>query len=106
MTRKTESIRDRGFRRALISGVFAAAVLGVGAVAAPALADTLGYYYEETTVNPPPPPTTATTTTYTYTSPTYVEPAPVEVYEHREHREHGAGIHLDTPIFNFGVGVH
>ena len=107
MTRMTKTTRD-GFRRALIAGALGAA-MGAGAVATPALADTLGYYYDGTTVYTPAPPTT-TTTTYTYTSPsyTYVEPAPVTVYEHREHRDrdHGAGIHLDTPIFDFGVGFH
>jgi hypothetical protein len=94
----TQSIRNRAFRRALIAG----ASVALGVIAAPALADTLGYYYD----GPPvvtPAPTTTTTTTYTYT-----EPAPTYVYE-REHdrdRDHGAGIHLDTPIFNFGIGFH
>ena len=107
MKRMTESIRNRAFRRALIAG----ASMALGLMAAPALADTLGYYYD----GPPvvtPGPTTTTTTTYTYTepgptyvepAPTYVEPAPVYVYE-REHH-HGAGIHVDTPILNFGIGV-
>ena len=100
MKRMIQSIRNRAFRRALIAG----ASVALGMAAAPALADTLGYYYD----GPPvvtPGPTTTTTTTYTYTepAPTYVEPAPVYVYE-REHH-HGAGIHLDTPILNFGIGV-
>lgn len=99
----TESIRTHGFRRALIAGAFGAVALG--AVAAPASADTLGYYYDAPpVVTPGPTTTTTTTTTYTYTesAPTYIEPAPI-LYE-REHH-HGAGIHLDTPILNFGIGV-
>jgi hypothetical protein len=102
----TESTRTRGFRRAVIAGALGAVVLGVGAMAAPAVADTLGYYYEGPPVYTPAP-TTTTTTTYTYTSPTYTyypEPAPpTYVYEHRER---GPGIYLDTPILNFGVGFH
>ena len=104
MTRMTESARTRGFRRAVIAGALGAMVLGVGAMAAPALAD--GYYYYE---GPPvytPAPTT-TTTTYTYASPptyTYVEPAPAPVIYERHER--GPGIYLDTPIINFGVGFH
>ena len=103
MTRMTNSTRTRGFRRALIAGAFGAVALSAGALATPALAGTLGYYYEDTTVYTPAPITT--TTTYTYTSPTYTytEPAPVTVYEHRER---GPGIYLDTPILNFGIGLH
>jgi hypothetical protein len=100
----TESTRTRGFRRALIAGAFGAAVLSMGAMAAPALADTFGYYYDGPPVYTPAP--TTTTTTYTYTSPTYTyypEPAPpTYVYE----RERGPGIYLDTPIINFGIGFH
>jgi hypothetical protein len=89
MKRRTESTRNRGFRRELIAGAFGAVALGV--TAAPASADTLGYYYDAppaTVVTPAP--TTTTRTTYTHT-----EPAPTYVYE-REHdrdRDHGAGIH-------------
>jgi hypothetical protein len=98
MKRRTESTRNRGFRRALITGAFGAVALSIAA--APALADTLGYYYD----GPPvvtPAPTTTTTTTYTY-----AEPAPTYVYEREHDRDHGAGIHLNTPIFNFGIGFH
>ena len=101
MKRRTESTRNRHFRCALIAGAFGAIALGV--TAAPALADTIGYYYDgpPTTVVTPAP--TTTTTTYTYT-----EPAPTYVYEreHERDRDHGAGVHLDTPIFNFGIGFH
>ena len=92
------STRNRDFHRALIAGTFAAVAVGV--TLAPALADTLGYYYEEapTTVYTPGPTTTATTT-YTYT---YPAPPPAPVYT----RERGPGIYLDTPILNFGIGVH
>ena len=98
----TQSIRTRAFRRALIAG----ASVALGVMAAPALADTLGYYYDGPPVVTQGPTTTTTTYTYTYTepTPTYVEPAPAYVYE-REHR-HGPGIYLDTPILNFGIGVH
>src|SRR5215472_16485579 len=106
MTRKTENARNRGFRYAVIAGAIGAVALGV--MAAPALAETLGYYYEQPVTVYTPPPTT-TTTTYTYTSPprtyTYVEPAPppppTTVYE-RPAR--GPGLYLDTPILNFGIG--
>ncbi len=103
MTSPTESTRTRGFRRALIAGAFGAVALGLGAMATPAMADTLGYYYDGPPVYTPAP--TTTTTTYTYESPTYTytEPAPVPVYEHREH---GPGIYLDTPVLNFGIGFH
>lgn len=104
MTHMTESTRTRGFRRAVTAGVFGAIALalGAGAMATPALADTLGYYYDGPPVYTPGP-TTTTTTTYSYTSPTYVAPPPPVVYEHRER---GPGIYLDTPVLNFGVGFH
>jgi hypothetical protein len=107
MTRMTESTRTRGFCRAVIAGALGALVLGVGAMAAPALADTLGYYYDGPPVYTPAPSTT-TTTTYTYTSPTYTytEPAPPPPTYVYEHREHGPGIYLDTPILDFGIGIH
>jgi hypothetical protein len=95
--------RMSGIRRMLISGVLGAASLA----AAPALADTLGYYNE----GPPvvvEQPSTTTTTTYTYTP--APAPPPTEVYEEHHDRDrdrdHGAGVHLDTPIFNFGIGIH
>ena len=96
MKRRTESPRNRDFRRALIAGAFGAVTLGVMAV--PASAD--GYYYDGPTT------TEQTTTTTTYTNP---EPSRTYVYEHERHEregEHGAGIHLDTPILNFGIGIH
>jgi len=104
MKRKIETMRNRGFRRALIAGAVGAVALGAGAIATPALADTLGYYYDGPPVYAPT--RTTTTTTYTYTSPiyTYVEPAPpVVVYEHRER---GPGVYLDTPVLNLGIGFH
>jgi hypothetical protein len=98
--KRITSTRTRGFRRTLIASAFGAVALGM--TAAPALADTFGYYYDgpPTTVVTPAP-TTTTTTTYTYT-----EPAPTYVYEREREHEHGAGIHLDTPILNFGIGFH
>ena len=100
MRRRTESTRNRGFHRTLIAG--AAGAVALGAVATPALADTLGYYYAPPVYEPGP--TTTTTTTYTYTAPTYTYtyPAPAYVYE----PAHGPGIYLDTPILNFGIGFH
>lgn len=93
-----ESIRNRGFRRTLIVSAFGAVAFAV--MSAPASADTLGYYYDA-------PPTTQQTTTTTTTYSSYTEPAPTYVYERdRDRHEHGAGIHLDTPILNFGVGFH
>ena len=67
MTFLIESTRNPGFRRTLIAGAIGAAALG--ATAAPALADVLGYYYAQP----------ATVPTYTYTEPanTYVAPAQV-----------------------------
>ena len=96
----TQSIRNRAFRRALIAG----ASVALGVMAAPALADTLGYYYDGPPVVTRGPTTTTTTYTYTEPTPAYIEPAPTYVYE-REHH-HGAGIHLETPIVNFGIGIH
>jgi hypothetical protein len=81
MKRRTESTRSRGFRSALIAGAFGAVALGL--TAAPALADE--YYYR---TEPAPP------------------PAYVYERERDRDRDHGAGIHLDTPIFNFGIGFH
>lgn len=105
MTRMTETIRIRGFRRALTAGAFGAMALGVAALATPALADTV--YYESTPPVYVPAPSTTTTTTYTYSSPTYtyVEPAPPPAVVY-EHHDRGPGIYLDTPIINFGVGFH
>jgi hypothetical protein len=96
MKSRTESTRNREFRRALIAGAFGAVALGVMAV--PASAD--GYYYDGP---PATEQTTTTTTTYTYT-----EPSRTYVYEHDRDRDrdHGAGIHLDTPILKFGIGIH
>ena len=102
MTRGTEIIR-KAIRRLLISGAFSAAALA----AAPALADTLGYYYDGPPVVVQGPTTTTTTYTYSEPAPTYVAPTQqTYVYEREREREHGAGIHLDTPIFNFGIGFH
>ena len=96
MMRRPESTRDLGFRRALIAGAFGAIAFGMTAV--PTLADTV-YYYD---APPATEQTTTTTTTYTNT-----EPSRTYVYEReRDHDRHGAGIHLDTPILNFGIGVH
>jgi hypothetical protein len=95
----TQSIRNRAFRRALIAG----ASVALGVMAAPALADTLGYYYD----GPPTvytAPTTTTTTTYTYTTPTYTYSAPPPAYVYERERRHG--IYLETPVLNFGIGVH
>lgn len=100
MTRMTESTRTRGFQRTLIAGAFGAVALGAVATIVPASADTLGYYYDAPPTVYTPAPAPATTTTYTYT---YTEPAPAYVYEHRER---GPGLYLDTPILNFGIGVH
>jgi len=101
MKRRTESPRNCGFRHALIAGAFGAVALGL--TAAPALADTFGYYYDG-------PPTTVETPGWTTTTTTYyrTEPAPAYVYERERDRDrdHGAGIHLDTPILNFGIGIH
>ena len=81
----------------LIAGAFA--VLALGMTAMPAVADT--YYYDA------PQTTEQTTTTTTYTQ---TEPSRTYIYEHEHERDrdrhHGAGIHLDTPILNFGIGVH
>ena len=63
MTRMTESIRTRGFRRALTAGAFGAVALGAAATATPALADTLGYYYTDAPPVYAPAPSTTTTTT-------------------------------------------
>jgi hypothetical protein len=70
MTFLTESTRNPGFRRTLIAGAIGAVALG--ATAAPALADVLGYYYTQPATAP------TYTYTYTYTEPTntYVAPAP------------------------------
>jgi hypothetical protein len=101
MTSMTPSTRNGGFRRALIAGAFGAVALGL--TAAPALADTFGYYYDG-------PPTTVETPGWTTTTTTYyrTEPVPAYVYERERDRDrdHGAGIHLDTPILNFGIGFH
>lgn len=90
------STRDRGFRRMLIAGAFGAVALG--AAAGPALAD---YYYDA-------PPTTEQQTTITTT--TERSPSRTYVYEHERYRDrdrdHGAGVHVDTPILNFGIGIH
>ncbi|HLJ22432.1 MAG TPA: hypothetical protein VKU84_19645 [Stellaceae bacterium] len=101
MTR-IENFRSGGLRRMLMAGAFSAASLA----AAPALADT--YYYDAPPVVEQGPTTTSTTTTYSYTQ---TPSAPV-YYEH-EHdrdrdrdRDHGAGLHVDTPILNFGIGIH
>lgn len=80
----------------LIAGAFG--VLALGMTAMPAVAET--YYYDA------PPTTERTTTTTTYTE---TEPSRTYIYEHEDRdrdRHHGAGIHLDTPILNFGIGVH
>jgi hypothetical protein len=58
---------NRAFRRA-------GASVALGVMAAPALADTLGYYYDGPPVVTPGPTTTTTTYTYTEPAPTYVEP--------------------------------
>jgi WXXGXW repeat (2 copies) len=74
MTFLSESTRSHGVRRTLIAGAIGAVALG--ATAAPALADVLGYYYAQpATVNAPAP---TYTYTYTYTEPTttYAAPAP------------------------------
>ncbi len=87
----------RGTER-LIAG--ALGVLALGMTAMPALADT--YYYD---APPTSEQTTTTTTTYTNT-----EPSRTYVYERERERDrdrdHGAGIHVDTPILNFGIGIH
>ena len=96
----TRPFRMRGLRRLLLAGAFTAASWS----AAPALAGTLGYYEEGPPVvvqEPTTEKTTTTTTTYTETAPAYVQER-----EHERDREHGAGVHLDTPIFNFGIGIH
>ena len=94
MKRRTETIRDRCFRRSLIATAIGAVALG--AMVVPALADTVVYGY-------PPPATVYTygpgpTYTYTYTQPVY--PAPVYTYER------GPGVYVDTPVLNFGIGFH
>jgi hypothetical protein len=101
MKRRTESTRSRGFRSALIAGAFGAVALGL--TAAPALADE--YYYDAPPTTVVTPGSTTTTTTYYRTEPA---PPPAYVYERERDRDrdHGAGIHLDTPIFNFGIGFH
>ena len=98
MTR-IENIRRNGLRRMVIAGALGAATLA----SAPALADT--YYYDAPPVIEQGPTTTSTTTTYTYTA---APPAPVYTYERERDRDrdHGAGIHVDTPILNFGIGIH
>src|SRR6266404_6095675 len=90
----TQSIRNRAFRRTLIAG----ASVALGVMAAPALADTLGYYYDGPPVVTPAPTTTTTTTTYTYTEPApiYVEQAPTYVYEREQ---------TPTPAQQAGVAV-
>ena len=100
----TRTVRMGRLRRMFFSGALGVASL----IAAPALADTLGYYADSPPVVVQDPSTTTTTTTYTYTQ--QPAPPPTVIYEH-EHdrdrdRDHGAGIHLDTPIFNFGIGIH
>ena len=100
MTRMTERARNPGFRRTLIASAFGVAALS--AAAAPALADTLGYYQDgpPVVVTTPGSTTTTTTYTYTYTDPPYPPPAFGYV------PERGPGIYLDTPILNFGIGFH
>jgi len=102
MTRMTESTRSRGFRRTLVAGAFGAAALAV--TAGPAVADTLGYYYDGPPTVYTAPTTTTTTTTYTYTTPTYTYSAPPPAYVYERERRHG--IYLETPVLNFGIGIH
>ena len=99
MKRRTESPRNCGFRHALIAGAFGAVALGL--TAAPALADE--YYYDGPPTTLVTPGSTTMTTTYYRTEPA---PPPAYVYERDRDRDHGAGIHLDTPILNFGIGIH
>jgi len=94
MTRSIESTRYRGFGRTLIAAAVGAVALG--ATVAPALADTVVYGY------PPPATVYAPAPAYTYT---YTEPAYPPAYTYYE-RERGPGVYVDTPVLNFGIGLH